>query len=427
MDITDDLFNGINISPQDSIIQVTKEKLTRINQYVISDKKIGSGSFSKVYLGHNENTGEQVAIKKISIHKIKQQILEKIVLELTILKEIDHPNIVKCYDIHRTDTAWYIIMEFCDAGTLDNVIKSCQAISDPNLKEKTICYYLSQLKDALECIRKKKIIHRDLKPTNILLKSNPALNGVNGSTYELTLKLADFGFARKVTEEEGELIKTICGSPLYMAPELLNDQHYHIKADLWSFGVIMYQLLFGHHPMDTAFNISELRKKIKNKQINFHVHDHNKNFSYSLECIDLVSNLLEKNPIKRYDWQDLFFHQWFSDFIFDSTDDFDIPGDDISDDIMGRESTETIGDHQSHRYCMDNPSLRPPETSLDNLSDDDPLVDSQENEYIKINITPSTPSKAIPINKRKSSFTQSLYNYATGSFMNFNMKNLTSF
>jgi serine/threonine protein kinase len=282
-------------------------------------------------------------------------------------------------------------MEYCDGGTLENTIKECQGITDILSREKIVCYYLSQLKDALECIRKKKIIHRDLKPNNILL------------TKFKILKLADFGFARKVTddeESETDLIKTICGSPLYMAPELLNDQHYHIKADLWSFGVIMYQLLYGHHPMDTAFNMSELRKKIKNKKINFHIYDKN----YSSECIDLVSNLLEKNPIKRFNWNELFFHEWFKNN--SNIEDIDIKDiEDIKDDNLN-----------------ENKSLKPPETNLELSQDSD--------DYVKIDVLKTKPTKPIKINfKQNKSYTQSLYNCVYGpiSYLNSSFKNITSY
>lgn len=317
--------------------------------YKIEDIKLGSGSFSDVFLGRNILNNQLVAIKKILLKNLKikmgsgQNILNKLSIEIDMMQQLDHPNIVKYYDVVKTEECWYIIMEYCNAGTFDDVIKYHEMIHTKSLtfnREASTYYYMSQLKDALNYIRKKGYIHRDIKPMNILLTEQNNFLSYSSSSFNpdgthhkkksaknltmdvednkskdkisdwhyyqnLIVKLADFGLARHYLENEETLMDTICGSPLYMAPELLIDMHYNSKADLWSYGVVMYEMLFGIPP-NTGTSIMQLKKNLQNKKIDFHL---NKNLTP--ECFDLLINLLNKDYKKRIDWTNFCNHKWF--------------------------------------------------------------------------------------------------------------------
>ena len=303
-------------------------------KYRVENIKLGSGGFSDVFLGTNLQTNQQVAIKKVSLTQKSLQeehVLRKLKTEIELMQSLDHPNIVKYYDVDKKPTYWYIVMEYCNMGTLDDVINFNELmIKKKELhfnREANTYYYLNQLKDALNHLRRKGCIHRDIKPMNILLtkqisqnssfmdsgiifKSDEQMaNSIDKTKLDcsekIIVKLADFGLAKSYMDSEESLMDTICGSPLYMAPELIIDRAYNSKADLWSFGIIMYQLLFGSHPQG-ASSFQQLVKNLKVQSIDFHL---NKNFTP--HCFDLVTKLLIKDPHKRIDWIELINHKWF--------------------------------------------------------------------------------------------------------------------
>lgn len=291
------------------------------NTYKMENIKLGSGGFSEVFLGTNILTNEKVAIKRISIVQ-KQNTLERIKSEIDLMKKLNHINIVTYYDVIKNSNFWYIIMEYCNAGTLENVIKFNEQMSKNKARnfnrEANTFYYLNQLKDALNYIRTLGFIHRDIKPSNILLtniKNNNEYNESNNwfnkennyyFTEKLTVKLADFGLAKHYNENSDSLLNTICGSPLYMAPELLINRKYDSKVDLWSYGVIMYEMLYGVHP-NISTSIELLKYNLKFKNINF-----DSNEKFTPYCFDILSRLLSKDPISRIDWYNFFNHEWFT-------------------------------------------------------------------------------------------------------------------
>jgi len=299
---------------------------------------LGSGSFSTVFLGVCTTTGKRVAIKKIDLHKQKD--LDRIILEIDMMQKMNHPNIVVYHDIIKKPDYWYIIMEHCNYGTLEDIIKhnKKKLMSDSfgnqsdifvNLEKETH-YYLNQLKNALNYIRKLGYVHRDIKPQNILLVYNDLDNPLTFSTeksdYHLDLlfdttdtnikeknyhidqkiivKLADFGLAKHVTGTD-LMSKTICGTPFYMAPELLIDGEYNSKVDLWAFGVIMYEMLFQTYPIE-ATTLPQLKTKMRQLDINFNVSN-----NFTKKCFDLLIKLLNKDHKLRINWEFFFNHEWF--------------------------------------------------------------------------------------------------------------------
>jgi serine/threonine protein kinase len=278
-------------------------------EYQMNSTPIGEGAFAKVYLG-TDKYGCKCAIKKININKLQQDRIEKFLLELKISKKLDHPNIVKCFKTLQTKRNWYVITEYCDSGTLKEFILNMSGLT-PEKREEMSHEVLIQLKDALKYLKQNNLIHRDLKPVNILFSKD-----IN---EKFVLKLADFGFAKYFNEEHltkdgyDTMTATFCGSPMYMAPELLLNSMYNIKADLWSFGVIMYEMITGNNPYNYPTSIPQLRELMISQKINY-------SMDVTDGCVNLLKSLLVIDPKTRISWDKFFKHNWF------------ISGDDICDD-----------------------------------------------------------------------------------------------
>uniref|UniRef100_A0A8C2BE49 non-specific serine/threonine protein kinase n=1 Tax=Cyprinus carpio TaxID=7962 RepID=A0A8C2BE49_CYPCA len=185
---------------------------------------VGHGAFAVVFKGrHKKKTDWEVAIKSINKKNLsKSQIL--LGKEIKILKELQHENIVALYDVQ----VMALLLLYCSKGTL---------------REDTLRVFLQQIAAAMRILNSKGIIHRDLKPQNILLsytgRKKSSINGIR-------IKIADFGFARYL--QSNMMAATLCGSPMYMAPEVIMSQNYDAKADLWSIGTVIYQCLVGKPP-----------------------------------------------------------------------------------------------------------------------------------------------------------------------------------
>lgn len=279
-----------------------KEKASENVRYkykIITKKPVGKGAFSTVYQAVNKNQ-DVFAIKCISLDKLKKHNTDKFLFELDISMKMKHGNIVKCYEVFKTNTNWYIVTELCDGGTLLDSMKYLSNI--PKDRELICRSYLTQLKNALKYLYRNSIVHRDLKPSNIL---------ISGKYPNHVLKLADFGFSRYFNSDENSennspeaMMTSFCGTPMYMAPELLGDKKYTSKADLWSFGVIMYEMLYGTNPYNYPKNIHNLLELMRTQEINFPS-------VYSAECLSLVRSLLQLDPQKRINWENFFKHEWF--------------------------------------------------------------------------------------------------------------------
>jgi serine/threonine protein kinase len=258
-----------------------------IKDYVVSRKRIGKGSFSTIYKAFNTKDGRDYAIKEVIIDK--KSIKSNVKREFLVLKKLDHPNIVKLYDL-IIDTNYnnvYFVFDYFKNGDLSKFL------DNKPLKEKFCKKYSKQLADGLKYLHDNNILHRDLKPQNILL------------TDDFNIKIADFGFARKV--DKNMLLNTLCGSPMYMAPEIINKQDYSIKSDLWSVGIIIYQMIFGRVPFEVN-NFVQLINKINNETITFE----REGIILSHDGLTLIKHLLKVNVDDRISWDNFFYHQWFN-------------------------------------------------------------------------------------------------------------------
>jgi serine/threonine-protein kinase ULK/ATG1 len=178
------------------------------------EEKIGSGSFATVYRATYNNSDLVVAIKEISKKKVANaQSWEHLAGEIKLMRTLNHPNIVHFIDHFHSERNVYVVMEYLPGGDLRDFIQS-----EGRLDEATTRFFLLQLIDGLSFLHDRKIIHRDLKPQNILLTKK---------SRDAFVKIADFGFVKQL--EEMDVAGTICGTPLYMAPEIVNRQEYDAK------------------------------------------------------------------------------------------------------------------------------------------------------------------------------------------------------
>ena len=261
-----------------------------LGDYIIYRNKIGKGSFSKIYRGVlSNNKSKEIAVKMIKKKNIKnEQLIQR---EIKVLQSLKHENIIQLLDVIITNNRYHLILNYCKFGDLKNYMYH----EHPDMSEYDIQYLMKQLKSGLQYLYENKIIHRDLKPQNILI------------TCEKIIKISDFGFAKIYKDDT--MTQTICGSPLYMAPEILNYKQYTILADLWSVGVILYEMMFKKTPVKGA-NLYELVSNIKRYNQNKDtLLTNNKHYSIILQ--NLVKKLLEKEPKKRITWELFFRNEWF--------------------------------------------------------------------------------------------------------------------
>jgi serine/threonine-protein kinase ULK/ATG1 len=289
-------------------------------------REIGAGSFAKVYLGSiNARPNAAVAIKSVLRSKLTKKLLENLESEISILKGIKHRHIVQLLDITDTGSYIHLVMEYCPLGDLSYFIKKREKLGQegqipllrdlahryPNTKgaglhESLVRHFLKQLASALEFLRAKTLMHRDVKPQNLLLKP-PLLDASPQSVVGLpdlpVLKLADFGFARYL--QAASMAETLCGSPLYMAPEILRYEKYDATADLWSVGTVLYEMLVGKPPFRAQNHVELLRKIDKNDDvIKFPTE-----VALNTDLQELIRALLKRNPAQRMTFDAFFAHR----------------------------------------------------------------------------------------------------------------------
>eukprot|EP00750_Incisomonas_marina_P032562 INCI9219.1.p1 GENE.INCI9219.1~~INCI9219.1.p1 ORF type:complete len:473 (-),score=72.70 INCI9219.1:2583-4001(-) len=248
---------------------------------------LGVGSFGKVKLARHKLAGTHVAIKMLNRARIRALgILEKVRREIKILKILNHPHIIRLYDVIETPSDVFLVMEYVPGGELFDYI-----VQSGRLHEDEARRFCQQIICGLECCHQNNIIHRDLKPENLILDKDN------------NIKIADFGLSNIV--RDGELLSTSCGSPNYAAPEVISGNLYAgAEVDLWSCGVILYALLCGSLPFDDN-SIPNLFKKIKMGEYNS-IPSH-----VSQGARELISGLLVVDPLKRLTIKRIRRNSWF--------------------------------------------------------------------------------------------------------------------
>lgn len=255
-------------------------------------EELGKGAHSTVYSAKNLRTGDRVAVKVIEKSKLSVKDLESIKREISILKSLDHPNLLIFYEFCQDPTRFYIVTELLEGGELFARIVEREFYSEMDAQA-----VLRSLASALHYIHTRKIVHRDLKPENILLASRED---------DAAIKLADFGFAKQQMDDVNPSLTTALGTANYIAPEILMRKPYDDKVDLWAFGVIMYVLLCGYPPFHDE-NQARMFEKIKAGKFQF---DEPYWSNVSEMAKDLIRKLLVVDPTKRLSIEEVLAHEW---------------------------------------------------------------------------------------------------------------------
>lgn len=264
------------------------ERGTEIRGY-ICEERIGSGSFATVWKAKHRETQQMVAIKVVDMTKLSKEMARHLEMEIQITMLLDHVNVVKVIESIDSRTQMIMVLELCDGGDLASYLKQ----HEHGLDEETVRYFMSQLASGLKALKDHNVFHRDLKPNNILL-ANKGDRPV--------LKIADFGFARYVEEES--LMNTFCGTPLYMAPEIISHKKYTTKSDMWSMGIILYEMAVGKKPFNPR-TLHELTHEVTTKEV-----DVPENLSHG--CANLIRGLLQRDPNPRMSCEELFVNEWIN-------------------------------------------------------------------------------------------------------------------
>src|SRR3989338_4442383 len=307
-------------------------KIKRIDEYVVKPILLGKGAFSEVYEGEDER-GKKVAVKVIS-RKIEQEILKKLESEIVLLKKTVHKNIVKMIDVKKSKKFIYIIMEKCELN-LSEMVEKMKKKGEIN--EEYIQKIMLQITKGIVYLHQKNIIHRDIKSTNILVENE------TNFIEQGILKIADFGFATELVDHN-DLHKSICGTPLYMAPEILSKISYGKQVDFWSLGVILYHLYYNKFPYN-APNFPSLISKLKTSSPSYL-----SSVKIHPLALDFLLKLLDKDPLLRPNFSTILSHPYFS-LSFSSDDIFSHLGplsSDSSDSDYTSLSSHSSDSHPDH-------------------------------------------------------------------------------
>ena len=281
-----------------SEVLISQVKTDPFNDYT-EIKVLGTGSFATVKLVKNNVTGMIRAMKIIQKKKTLNGNTDAsndldILNEINILKQIDHPNVVKIFEFYNSEDAYYLITEFCEGGELFKIISQKK-----KLTEKQCAYIMYQVLSAIKYCHKMKIMHRDLKPENILIYKHDKENDF----YDV--KICDFGTSQIF--KKGEWQSQPCGSVYYVATEVIQKK-YNSKCDLWSCGVIMFMLLSNKAPFGGRTD----RDIIKNVMNGIY----NENFLKNCNqvTLNLISKLLERDYKKRINAEAAMNDEFFNQF-----------------------------------------------------------------------------------------------------------------
>ncbi|KAK1558394.1 hypothetical protein Q3G72_001874 [Acer saccharum] len=270
-----------------------QKQVRLIGDYIVGPR-IGSGSFAVVWKATHRQLGIEVAVKEIDKKLLSPKVSDNLLKEISILSTINHPNIIRFLEAIETKERIYLVLEYCDGGDLAAYLHRHGKVSEAVAR-----HFMRQLAAGLQVLHEKHLIHRDLKPQNLFLSTNEATP---------VLKIGDFGFARSLTPQD--LADTLCGSPLYMAPEIIQNHKYDAKADLWSVGAILFQLVTGKPPFDGNNQLQLFQNILTSTELQFP--------AGALEdlhpdCVDLCRSLLRQNPVERITFKEFFTHKFLGE------------------------------------------------------------------------------------------------------------------
>ncbi|XP_033220169.1 MAP/microtubule affinity-regulating kinase 4-like isoform X3 [Belonocnema kinseyi] len=261
------------------------KKQIRVGFYDI-DGTIGKGNFAVVKLARHRIAKTEVAIKIIDKTQLDPTNLEKVYREVEIMKQLEHPHIVKLYQVMETKNMIYMVCEYASRGEIFDYIARYGRMGEPRARST-----FAQILSAVEYCHSTGVAHRDLKAENLLLDA------------QMNVKIADFGFSNRFTP--GERLSTWCGSPPYAAPEVFRGKHYAgPEIDVWSLGVVLYVLVCGALPFDGS-TLQSLRDRVLSGRFRIP-------YFMSTDCESLIRKMLVLEPSKRYTIPQIKRHRWMA-------------------------------------------------------------------------------------------------------------------
>ena len=286
--------------------------MLKLDDYTL-EKFLGKGTFGEVYLTKKFNSNNLYATKRMERKMVDDpRYIKYFKNEITILKRLFHNNIIRLEELKMTNNHYYIIMEYCNGGSLSDCLKRYKELYHHPFTEQIVQHIMRQVISAVKYMHSQGIIHRDLKLDNILVNFNNVddFNSIN--LINSQIKIIDFGFAS--SKEDNKLFSTAIGSPLNMDPLILkkfnngrvqsNDLYYDEKADIWSLGALCYEMLIGNCPFD-AYNMEELLSKIEEGTYKVPT-------NFSREVVSFLNGMLQYNPQKRLTAENLSNHSFLT-------------------------------------------------------------------------------------------------------------------
>ena len=274
------------------------------------NKTLGKGAFGEVYLGTKQGTKEEFAIKKIDKKFTSNPKAKKYLdNEISILRDISHPNIVKLYDVKETSNFYYLVTEYCNGGSLSDCLETYIEKHNKPFPEEVVQFLMRQIVSALSYLHKKTILHRDIKLDNILVQFDDENDRKKQNLLKAKVKMIDFGFARYLKKEE--LAMSTLGSPINMDPGILRklnkmensrDYGYDEKADIWSLGTICYEMLIGKCAFD-ANSMKDLVRKVEKG-------DYLIPKTLSKEAVSFINGMLQYDFKRRLTARQLYWHKF---------------------------------------------------------------------------------------------------------------------
>uniref|UniRef100_A0A673KAP2 Serine/threonine-protein kinase PLK n=1 Tax=Sinocyclocheilus rhinocerous TaxID=307959 RepID=A0A673KAP2_9TELE len=249
-------------------------------------KVLGKGGFAKCYEFTDLSTGKMYAAKIIPHTRVsKPHQREKIDREIELHRSLHHKHIVHFYHHFEDKDNIYILLEYCSRRSLAHILKARKVLTESEVR-----YYLRQIVSGLKYLHEQEILHRDLKLGNFFINES------------MELKVGDFGLAAKLEPVENRR-RTICGTPNYLSPEVLNKQGHGCESDVWALGCVMYTMLLGRPPFETT-NLKETYRCIREARYSMPS-------SLSAQAKHLISSMLAKNPMDRPQLDDILRHDFF--------------------------------------------------------------------------------------------------------------------
>ncbi|VFV23235.1 serine threonine-protein kinase [Lynx pardinus] len=267
---------------------------------------LGQGSFGMVFEATDKETETKWAIKKVNKDKAGSSAVKLLEREVNILKSVKHKHIIHLEQVFETPKKMYLVMELCEDGELKEILDRKGHFSENETR-----WIIQSLASAIAYLHNKDIVHRDLKLENIMVKSSFT---DDNNEMNLNIKVTDFGLAVKKQGRNEAMLQTTCGTPIYMAPEVINAHDYSQQCDIWSIGVIMYILLCGEPPF-LASSEEKLFELIRKGELHFEdpIWD-----SISDCAKSVLKQLMKVDPAHRITAKELLDNQWITGNILSS-------------------------------------------------------------------------------------------------------------